>query len=122
MVIFSLYGDSQQIAGPGARGSRSKPSGTAPHLRLAGSLGLGQFIVPALLSLGFPAAVFDRLAERKSIAVGLVGSPNVGRWTNCLASGAEDGPGPLLIGFAGLMLLGDLVKLGLLRSHQDFTV
>jgi hypothetical protein len=88
---------------------------------LPGGLRLAQFVVLALLSLGLMAAIFDRLAEREIVAMVFVVINNVGHWGMVVALATEPGPGWLLPAFAGLMLLGDLIKLVFLRIHS-FTV
>jgi hypothetical protein len=91
-------------------------------LALPSGLRLAQLIVQGLLSLGLIAAIFDRLAEREIVAMVFVIVNNLGHWGMVLALASEVGPGRLLVGFAGLMLLGDLVKLGFLMTHPEFTV
>jgi uncharacterized membrane protein YkgB len=83
---------------------------------------LAQLIVQGLLSLGLIAAIFDRLAEREIVAMVFVIINSVGHWGMLLALASQVGPDRLLLGFAGLMLLGDLVKLGFLMTHPEFTV
>jgi hypothetical protein len=91
-------------------------------LALPGGLRLAQLVAQGLLSLGLVAAIFDRLAEREIVAMVFVIVNNLGHWGMALALASEVGPGRLLLGFAGLMLLGDLVKLGFLIGHPEFTV
>jgi hypothetical protein len=81
-------------------------------------LQLAQFVILLVLSLGLIAAIFDRIADREIIAMIFVVVNNVGHWGMLLglATGSE-----YLLWFAGLMLLGDLVKLWFIRMH-DFTV
>ena len=90
--------------------------------KLPGGLRLAQLIVQGVLALGLVAAIFDRLAEREIVAMIFVIFNNLGHWSMVLALASEVGPGRLLFGFAGLMLLGDLVKLAFLVSHPAFTV
>jgi hypothetical protein len=87
---------------------------------LPGGLRLAQLIVLVFLSLGLVAAIFDRLAEREIVATIFVVN-NLGHWGMVVALASEPGPGGLLPAFAGLMLLGVLVKLVSLRLH-DFSV
>jgi hypothetical protein len=91
-------------------------------LMLPGGLQLAQLAVQSFLSLGLIAAILDRLAEREIVAMIFVIVNNLGHWGMVLALASEVGPGRLLFGFAGLMLLGDLVKLGFLVGHPEFTV
>lgn len=79
---------------------------------------LAQFSILAILSLGLVAAIFDRLADKEIVAMIFVIINNLGHWGMVLglAAGAER-----LLPFAGLMLLGDLVKIGFIRVHK-FTV
>jgi hypothetical protein len=88
---------------------------------LPAGLRLAQFIVLAFLSLGLVAAILDRLAEREIVAMIFVVINNLGHWGMVVALASEPGPGGLLLAFAGLMLLGDVVKLAFLRLH-DFSV
>jgi hypothetical protein len=82
---------------------------------------LAQFLVLAFLSLGLLVAIFDRLAEREIVAMIFVILNNLGHWGMVVALATRPGPGWLLVSFAGLMLLGDLVKLAFLKAH-DFSV
>jgi hypothetical protein len=88
---------------------------------LPGGLRLAQLIILAFLALGLVAAILDRLAEREIVAMIFVVVNNLGHWGMVVALASEPGPGGLLLAFAGLMLLGDLVKLVFLRVH-DFSV
>jgi len=91
-------------------------------LVLPGGMRLAQLVVQGLLSLGLIAAIFNRLMEREIVAMLFVIVNNLGHWGVVLALASEVGPGRLLFGFAGLMLLGDLVKLAFLLTHPEFTV
>jgi hypothetical protein len=88
---------------------------------LPGGLRLVQLVILALLSLGLVGAIFDRLALREIVAMIFVILNNLGHWGMVLALASEPGPGGLVLAFAGLMLLGDLVKLVFLKVH-DFSV
>jgi hypothetical protein len=88
---------------------------------LPGGARLAQLIILAALSLGLVAAIFDRLAEREIVAMIFVVVNNLGHWSMVVALASKPGPGGLLPAFAGLMLLGDLVKLVFLKVH-DFAV
>ena len=90
-----------------AVGNFSWPSG----IRLA------QFIVLGILSLGLLVAIVDRYLEREIIAILFVMLNNVGHWGVLLALTTNLASLPLLA-FAGLMLLGDLIKLQFLRVHN----
>jgi hypothetical protein len=90
-------------------------------MALPGGLRLVQLIVLAFLSLGLVAAILDRLAEREIVAMVFVILNNLGHWGIVVALATRPGPGALLPIFAGLMLLGDAVKLVFLRVH-DFAV
>jgi hypothetical protein len=89
---------------------------------LPGGLRLAQLIALFVLSLGLVAAILDRLAEREIVAMIFVVLNNVAHWGMVVALLFQPGPGWLLLAFAGLMLLGDLVKLVFLRVHTDFSV
>ena len=86
-----------------------------------GGLQLAQLIILAVLSLGLLFAIFDRLVEREIVAMVFVLLNNLGHWGMVVALSFAPGPGRLLLAFAGLMLLGDLVKLVFLKVH-DFSV
>lgn len=89
---------------------------------LPGDLHLVQLIVLFVLSLGLVAAIFDRLAEREIVAMAFVILNNVAHWGMVVALLFQPGPGWLLLAFASLMLVGDLVKLVFLRVHTEFSV
>lgn len=97
------------LLGALAAGSFALPAGPA----------LLQFLILLLLSLGLLAAIADRLAGREIIAMIFVLINNLGHWGMTLALAA--GVTVSLAAFAGLMLLGDLVKIWFIRRHQ-FTV
>ena len=80
---------------------------------------LAQFIIQALLALGLLAAIYDRLLEKEIIAAGFVVLNNLAHWGMLLALAAPSAAP--VVPFAGLMLLGDLIKLVFLRT-SDFTV
>lgn len=82
---------------------------------------LAQWIILFILSLGLLVAILDRVREREVVAMLLVILKNLGHWGMVFALASKPGPGGLLVGFAGLMLLGDLVKLVSPRLH-DFAV
>jgi hypothetical protein len=99
------------LVGALSRGAFALPAG----------LRLGQLVVLGILSLGLVAAIFDRLLERELVAMIFVVVNNLGHWGMVLALASEPGPGPLLVAFCALMLIGDLVKLLFLKVH-DFQV
>jgi len=82
---------------------------------------LVQFVILVILAVGLLAAIFDRLADREIVAMVFVVINNLGHWGMVLAMTAVSTPTTTLPLFAGLMLLGDLVKLWFIRAHQ-FTV
>jgi hypothetical protein len=94
---------------------------SSAEFALPGDMRLAQLILMTILSLGLVAAIFDRFVERELVAMGFVILNNLGHWGMVLALASEQGPGSRLVPFAGLMLLGDLVKLIFLRAH-DFQV
>jgi hypothetical protein len=79
---------------------------------------LAQFVVLSVLSVGLIAAIADRIAEREIVAMGFVIINNVGHWGMLLSLMTPAGPGGLLVPFAGLMLVGDLVKVVFIRVHE----
>ena len=85
---------------------------------LPAGLQLVQFVILLVLSLGLATAIFDRIADREIIAMIFVVVNNLGHWGMILGldTGSE-----YLLWFAGLMLLGDLVKLWFIRVY-NFTV
>lgn len=78
---------------------------------------LAQWIVMTVLALGLLAAIADRFVEREIVAMAFVLINNLGHWGMVLVLASVSGPGWRLVPFAGLMLLGDLVKLVFLRVH-----
>ncbi|MBN2471073.1 MAG: hypothetical protein JXN59_10140 [Anaerolineae bacterium] len=91
----------------------------AGGLALPGGETLAQFVILAVLALGLLAAIYDRWLEKEIIAMGFVVLNNLAHWGMVLALAAPiNAP---LVAFAGLMLLGDLVKLVFLRT-ADFAV
>lgn len=84
-------------------------------------LRLVQFIILVILSLGLVAAIFDRLADREIVAMGFVILNNLGHWGMVLALAAANDLGRSVWLFAGLMLLGDLVKIWFINA-TNFTV
>ena len=92
-----------------------------PTFAFPTGLRLGQFILLVLLSLGLVAAIFDRLADRELIAMAFVVLNNLGHWGMVLALATASDLGRTVWLFAGLMLLGDLVKLWFIKA-ANFTV
>ena len=92
-----------------------------PDFALPTGAGLIQFILLTILSLGLIAAIFDRLTDREIIALGFVVLNNLGHWGMILALLASADLGNAVWLFAGLMLLGDLVKLWFIKA-TNFTV
>ena len=80
---------------------------------------LVQLILLAILALGLLAAIFDRLADKEIVAMVFVVINNLGHWGMVL--GILGSSAAMLPWFAGLMLLGDLVKVVFIRVHK-FTV
>ncbi len=70
-----------------------------------------QVIVLAILALLLLLAIVDRYQEREIIAMGFVIINVIAHWGMVYALLTTPGPGSLLTIFAGLMLLGDLVKI-----------
>ncbi|MCA9920371.1 MAG: hypothetical protein KC445_20585 [Anaerolineales bacterium] len=92
-----------------------------PTFALPTGAGLAQIILLSLLSLGLVAAIFDRLADREIIAMGFVILNNLGHWGMVLAMASTTNLGNAVWQFAGLMLLGDLVKIWFIKAN-NFTV
>lgn len=92
-----------------------------PTFAFPTGLRLVQFILLVLLSLGLVAAILDRLADRELIAMGFVVLNNLGHWSMVLALASAKELGNAVWLFAGLMLLGDLVKLWFIKA-ANFTV
>ena len=78
---------------------------------------LVEWIIMLLLSLGLTLAILDRIQNREILAMGFVIVNNIGHWGLTYTLMTDPGPGSLLAVFAGLMLLGDLVKLLFIRIH-----
>ncbi len=91
---------------------------SAANLAFPTGLALVQFIILIILSLGLVTAVFDRIADREIIAMFFVVVNNLGHWGMVLGLAAAS---ERLLLFAGLMLVGDLVKIWFIRTH-NFTV
>ena len=94
---------------------------TAPNFALPNGLRLVQFVILVVLSLGLIAAIFDRIADREIIAMGFVVLNNLGHWGMVLALASTNDLGGVVPLFAGLMLLGDLVKVWFIKA-ENFTV
>ncbi len=92
-----------------------------PTFAFPTGLRLGQFILLVILSLGLVAAIFDRLTDRELIAMGFVVLNNLGHWGMVLALATASNLGRTVWLFAGLMLLGDLVKIWFIKT-ANFTV
>ena len=84
-----------------------------------GGWSLVQWIILIILALGLLAAIFDRIADKEIVAMVFVVINNLGHWGMIL--GILGASAALLPWFAGLMLLGDLVKVVFIRVHK-FTV
>ena len=93
----------------------------APAFYLPTGWELLGFIILIILSLGLVLAIFDRWTDREIIAMAFVVINNLGHWGMVISLATSPGPGAALLSFAGLMLLGDLVKLVFIRLHR-FTV
>lgn len=92
-----------------------------PELAFPKGISLVQFVILVILAVGLLAAIVDRIADREIVAMVFVVINNLGHWGMVLAITAVSTPTTTLSLFAGLMLLGDLVKLWFIRTHQ-FTV
>lgn len=77
-----------------------------------------QVIMLGLLALGLTLGIIDRYMEREIIAMGFILVNNAAHWGMVYALLTMPGPGSLLIIFAALMLIGDLVKLRWLSISQ----
>ncbi len=91
----------------------------ASNIDLPSGLELIQLAILVLLSLGLLAAIFDRFADREIISMIFVVLNNLGHW-GMVAALTTSIDAPLVL-FAGLMLLGDLVKIVFIH-HDGFTV
>jgi hypothetical protein len=85
---------------------------------LPGGSQLAQFIILAILWFGLLAAVYDRLLEREITAMIFLIFNDLAHGSMLLALASPSGLSGELTAFAGLMLLGDLVKLVFLRVHN----
>lgn len=68
-------------------------------------------IILFILSLGLIAAIFDRLQRREITSMIFVIFNNLGHWSMLAALFFFPFPGTYILGFSGLMLTGDLIKL-----------
>ena len=91
----------------------------AGSIDLPSGLELIQLAILVLLSLGLLVAIFDRFSDREIISMIFVVLNNLGHWGMVVALVTAVGA-PLAL-FAGLMLLGDLVKIAFIRRYS-FTV
>ena len=94
---------------------------STPNFALPNGLRLVQFVILVVLSLGLIAAIFDRIADREIIAMGFVVLNNLGHWGMVLVLASADDVSRAIWLFAGLMLLGDLVKIWFIKA-ENFTV
>lgn len=77
-----------------------------------------QVILLSLLAFGLFVAIGDRYLERETIAMIFVLINNVGHWGMVYALLTLPGPGTLLIIFAALMMIGDLIKIRWITTNQ----
>jgi hypothetical protein len=93
------------------------------------ALTLGSFSLPAgrplvqavillLLSLGLAAAIWNRIQDREIVAMVFVLINNLAHWGLLLALASTVSPGNLLVWFAALFLLGDIVKIIFIRVDR----
>jgi hypothetical protein len=80
-----------------------------------------ELIILVVLSMGLLAAIVDRWAEREVVAMFFVVINNLGHWGMVISLAGSSPAKSTLLLFAGLMLLGDVVKLLFIRVHR-FTV
>jgi ABC-type Fe3+-siderophore transport system permease subunit len=80
-----------------------------------------QWGILAFLSLGIFGAIFDRIIEREIVSMGFVIVNNLGHWGMVIAMLFTPYPDGELLAFAGLMFLGDLIKVWFLYL-SGFTV
>ncbi|MDH3684379.1 MAG: hypothetical protein OEV40_31040 [Acidimicrobiia bacterium] len=64
------------------------------------------------VAVGYIGSIADRLADREVIAMGFLAATLLGHWSIVYAMGRADWPSTPVRVFAGLMVLGDLIKLG----------
>ena len=64
------------------------------------------------VAVGYLFTVLDRLQDREIVAMAFVAAMIVGHWAMVLVMGRDDWPAGIVRAFAGLMLVGDLVKIG----------
>jgi hypothetical protein len=81
-------------------------------------LDLIEWIIMLVLSIGLTLAIIDRIQNREIFAMGFIVLNNIGHWGLTYTLMTDPGPGSLLAVFAGLMLLGDLVKLLFIRIYS----
>jgi len=74
-----------------------------------------EVIILAFAALGLFGAIFERYMQREVIAMIFVLINNIAHWGMVYALLTVPGPGSLLVIFAALMLVGDLVKIYWLR-------
>ena len=64
------------------------------------------------VAVGYIGTVVDRLQDREVVAMVFVGAMVVGHWSLVFAMGRPDWAAMTVRAFVGLMLVGDLVKVG----------
>jgi hypothetical protein len=89
---------------------------------ISAALGGGAFSIPddhrlsywilVAVAAGYVLAIGDRLLDREIVALGFLAANLVGHWSMVYVMGSDDWPTSLVRAFAGLMLLGDLIKIG----------
>ena len=72
-----------------------------------------------VVAVGYVGSIFDRLADKEIIAMGFVVLTLVGHWSVVYAMGGAEFPSSSVRLFAGLMLVGDLIKLGFFATTRS---
>lgn len=70
------------------------------------------FVVLVAIATGYLGTVIDRFLDREVLAMVFVVAMLIGHWALVFAMGQTEWPATSVRVFTGLMLLGDLVKLG----------
>ena len=63
------------------------------------------------VAVGYVLAIADRLMDRELVALAFLAANLVGHWSLVLVMGLDGWPGSVVVAFALLMLLGDLIKI-----------
>ncbi len=70
------------------------------------------------VAVGYIGSIFDRLTDKEIVSMGFVVLMLIGHWCAVYAMGRADFPSGTVRLFAGLMLVGDVIKLGFFATTK----